>query len=496
LKKYLIAIFFLFLISYFPLSNSSSFIYYNSQVNLSGQKPPLLLDPPPYTYTCTGLTRNRTANITYTDFETYPSGWASRGGAWNIVSGGYKGNAMQGTDNNGGIGAASQFYYNTSLDTYTSLWVTTKVKFVSGPGRNRPGAPPNLVYFGLALIKFELDRLYEISVSRDGYLNIWSYGVEASGWSLRSRVPITGFNINNWYVIVVFYNVTSTAVNISAYLYDTIGTPTPVAQTSASSTSGNKFTPAFIGLEIDGGNRARALYDDFEIATSDLRVINFNSLQSGMQVQIIDNLNNLVAQGTASTSSLTLNVTSDIVVGTGTDGRIIIKYPNGINCLIFNNPTSDAILGGDTYSLATSTMTITIDSTKTSANETFYVAGSLNYFTQTIFLNITVIDTNNYYASLILNQTASTISSNLNANITLVNRNNFKSTNITIINGVVTSSTTSEIVVFNSNNYIFISARYSATGLSSTLVLILQYCTLQNYSGACVQYTIRLIINS
>jgi hypothetical protein len=494
LKKYLIAIFFLFLISYFLLSNSSSFIYYSSQVNLSGQKPPLLLDPPPYTYTCTSLTRTRTA-ITYTDFETFPSGWTSNGGTWSIVSGGYKGNAMQGTDNNGGIGGASQFYYNTRLDTYTSLWVTTKVKFVSGPGINRPGAPVNLVYFGLTLIRSPTNRLYEISVSSDGYLNIWSYGVENNtGWYLLSRVLITGFNINNWYVIVVFYSVTSSAVNISAYLYDTIGNL--VAQTSASSTVGRRFTPAFIGLEIDGGNGASALYDDFEIATSDLRVINFNSLQSGMQVQIIDNLNNLVAQGTAITSSLTLNVISDIVVGTGTDGRIIIKYPNGINCLIFNNPTSDAILGGDTYSLATSTMTITIDSTKTSANETFYVAGSLNYFTQTIFLNITVIDINNYYASLILNQTASTISSNFNANITLVNRNNFKSTNITIINGVVTSSTTSEIVVFSSNNYIFISARYSAIGLSSTLVLILQYCTLQNYSGACVQYTIRLIINS
>jgi hypothetical protein len=369
------------------------------------------------------------------------------------------------------------------LDTYTSLWVTTKLKYVS----SNP-----YVYYGLALINAQRNRLYEISIEEGGYLDIWSYNVEAANnWRLLAQASITNFNLNNWYVLVVFYVMTSSYLSIQAFLYDTNGNL--VAQASANSSSSRRFIPAYIGLEIDDGS---ALYDDFEIATSDLRVINFNSLQSGMQVQIIDNLNNLVAQGTASTSSLTLNVISDIVGGTGTDGRIIIKYPNGINCLIFNNPTSDAILGGDTYSLATSTMTITIDSTKTSANETFYVAGSLNYFTQTIFLNITVIDTNNYYASLILNQTASTISSNFNANITLVNRNNFKSTNITILNGVVTSSTTSEIVVFSSNNYIFISARYSATGLSSTLVLILQYCTLQNYSGACVQYTIRLIINS
>lgn len=447
-----------------------------------GYKPPLYFDYPPATYTCTGLTRTRTA-ITYTDFESLPSGWAKRGGTWNIVTGGYKGNAILGIDGNNGTGDASQFYYKTSLDNYNSLWVTTKLKYVS----SNP-----YVYYGLALINSPPNRLYEISIEQGGFLNIRSYHVESpNDWELLNQTSITNFNLGNWYVLVVFYQVTSTSVNIQAYLYDVNGNL--VAQTSANSNSSRRFTPAFIGLEIDNG---RAIYDDFEISTKDLRIITFNNLQINMQVQIIDNLNNIIAQGTAAASSLNLNVINDIVVGTGIDGKIIIKYPNGINCLIFNNPSSDAILGGDTYSLISFTMTITIDSTKTNSNETFKVAGSLNYFTQAIFLNITVVDINNYYAILTLNQTASVISSNFYSNITLVNRNNVKSTNITIVNGVVTSSTTSELQVFGSNNYIFISSRYSTTGLSSTLTLILQYCTLPNSSGACVFYRINLTINS
>jgi len=449
---------------------------------LIGYKPPLYFDYPPATYTCTGLTRTRTA-ITYTDFESLPSGWAQRGGTWNIVPGGYKGNAIRGTDGPNGIGGASQFYYGTNLNNYNSLWVTTKLKYVSG----NP-----YVYYGLALINLQLNRLYEISIEQGGFLDIWSYRVESpNDWQILSQTSITNFNLGNWYVLVVFYQVTSTSVNIQAYLYDVNGNL--VAQTSANSISSRRFTPAFIGLEIDDGS---AIYDDFEISTKDLRIITFNNLQINMQVQIIDNLNNIIAQGTAAASSLNLNVINDIVVGTGIDGKIIIKYPNGINCLIFNNPSSDAILGGDTYSLISFTMTITIDSTKTNSNETFKVAGSLNYFTQAIFLNITVVDINNYYAILTLNQTASVISSNFYSNITLVNRNNVKSTNITIVNGVVTSNTTSELQVFGSNNYIFISSRYSTTGLSSTLTLILQYCTLPNSSGACVFYRINLTINS
>ena len=368
-------------------------------------------------------------------------------------------------------------------DSYNSLWVTTKLKYVSG----NP-----YVYYGLALINSPPNRLYEISIEQGGFLDIRSYHVESpNDWELLSQTSITNFNLGNWYVLVVFYQVTSTSVNIQAYLYDVNGNL--VAQTSANSISSRRFTPAFIGLEIDNG---RAIYDDFEISTTDLRIITFNNLQINMQVQIIDNLNNIIAQGTAAASSLNLNVINDIVVGTGIDGKIIIKYPNGINCLIFNNPSSDAILGGDTYSLISFTMTITIDSTKTNSNETFKVAGSLNYFTQAILLNITVVDINNYYAILTLNQTASVISSNFYSNITLVNRNNVKSTNITIVNGVVTSNTTSELQVFGSNNYIFISSRYSTTGLSSTLTLILQYCTLPNSSGACVFYRINLTINS
>jgi len=51
----------------------------------------------------------------------------------------------------------------------------------------------------------------------------------------------------------------------------------------------------------------------------------------------------------------------------------------------FQQSSNNAILGGDTYSLISFTMTVTIDSTKTDSSETFKVEGSLNYLHKLYF---------------------------------------------------------------------------------------------------------------
>jgi hypothetical protein len=113
------------------------------------------------------MTRTARTAIAYTDFETYPvPGWASLGGSWGLTIG-YKGNGLEGWDDDWGIGGASQYYYNTRLDSYSSLWVTVKALILLGFG----------VYgswYGLALIDSRLRRMFTIEIDDTyGYVEIW-----------------------------------------------------------------------------------------------------------------------------------------------------------------------------------------------------------------------------------------------------------------------------------------------------------------------------------
>ncbi|HLI46081.1 MAG TPA: hypothetical protein VKU94_02700, partial [Geobacterales bacterium] len=333
------------------------------------------------------------------------------------------------------------------------------------------------------------NMLYEISISSNNRFNIRLFSPSPTTL-VFAQVTIT---LNTWYIIYV--SITRTTTNIiNAYLYDVNGNL--LANISATN---NNFNPnsGFFGVDVDtrgsATNNGVARFDDFLAGNGDLRFIRINNLQSGMQAQIIDNLGNLVASGSATTSNLALNVLSDVVVGTGTDGRIILKYPSGQNCLIYNNPTSNAILGGDTYTLITATMTIAIDSTKTLANNTFYISPSNANITQTIAIVISIVDSRTYYALLNLTSSSS-LASGLYANITLSGSSN--STSIVITNSVVSTSITSEVSISGSNNYILISAYYTTAAKTSTLNLMLQYCTVANGNGACVLYPINLIIKS
>lgn len=92
-------------------------------------------------------------------------------------------------------------------------------------------------------------------------------------------------------------------------------------------------------------------FDDFIVSTADPRAIAFSGLQAGMRVEVWDNLGNLLASGVATGSVLHLSVVGDAVAGTGANGRIVVRYPDGSLCVEHLVLPHDAILGGDAYKL-------------------------------------------------------------------------------------------------------------------------------------------------
>ncbi|ADM28125.1 hypothetical protein Igag_1321 [Ignisphaera aggregans DSM 17230] len=453
-------------------------------MNLQPVAPSLTFVSPPYGYTCTALVRTSRGAITYTDFETYPlSGWQNNGGTNFQLVTGHKGSALQYSDNNGGIGSASQYYYNTRLDTtYSSLWVAVKVY-----------GSPTTTYKGLALINAGLNRLYEISIYSSS-IYVWSYNVEsAGGWRQLGSATISNFNSGYWYTIVLNYTVTSTAVNFYVWVYDPYGNQ--VAYLTASSTSGNRFRPAYIGLEVDYTGfigTGYSIFDDFIISTTDPRTVTFSNLQSGLVFNIYDNLGTLTYSFTATSSTYSLNVVRDVVLGTGSDGNIRISYPGGsFLCLNVSIPTSDAFLGGDKYSLITYTLSTSIDPTGTNAVVTAYVSSGSNALTSFYAVNLTA--TQNYYLMLELDVGSSTIDSSLNAEI-YVEGNSQK---ITIVNGAPTSTSTDWVFLpSSSTKHVIVGNAYASSESTSTLVLKVIGCVGgPNYVGACVIYplTIQLI---
>jgi hypothetical protein len=133
----------------------------------------------PQTVTSTGgvtynLERVSRGALYYTDFEALPSDWSTIGGWWGLTTG-FKGRAVEGRDNNQGVGGASQYCYSENFSSYLSLWVSTKTFL-----RTELGQRPNL--YSIALIRTSSPKdnsMYVIginSVTRS--VEVWSYNVE------------------------------------------------------------------------------------------------------------------------------------------------------------------------------------------------------------------------------------------------------------------------------------------------------------------------------
>ncbi|MEM4487993.1 MAG: hypothetical protein QXK88_04225 [Desulfurococcaceae archaeon] len=465
------------------LSNAgaSVFAYYSLSPAINPQPPPATLEQPLYAYTCAVTRTDRTA-LTYTDFEAYPLPvWDARGGTWSTISGvaGAKGNALRGTDNDGGVGSASQYYYSTSLSGYTTLWVVSKTRWASGTG-----------YYGVMLGRSPLNRVYAVEVHTSGVLYIRSYGVEnILGWYTLANTTIPGYSTVAWYVLVVNYTDTGTSIDIRARVYGASGNL--LATASASSTAPQRFRPAFIGVTLDA---VTAYFDDFLIATSDPRGVLFTNLRAGVSIEMWDNLNNLVAWGTSPGQSLSLSLLHDVVVGTGTDGRIAVKGSDDALICVHQVPNTDAILGGDSYRVETQgappSIEVELGANKTSARVNAAIPGSAPGNTLKA-LGVNASQT--LYARLLLDSVFGSTSLNLDIWIEGTTR----STNVTVEGGASVSTSTSRVQLnLGLENHIALWGYFTGGGQSSVLYLRLELCTSPEDMGSCAYYPISLNLSS
>ena len=457
---------------------ASVFTYYPLNISIAPTPPPVILMQTDDAASCISLTRTSRGAIYYTDFESYPvPGWRNRGGTWSLQPG-FKGNAIRGADDGNGIGGASQYYYNTDLSSYNSLWVSLKTRHISGTG-----------WHGIALINRGLNQLYEISINNNnGYIEIWSYNVESTSWTRLASQRIAGYSLGKWYVIVLHYVVTSSSVNFYVWVYDTNGLQ--VAYTSASSTSNRRFTPAYIGLEVDN---VTAMFDDFIISEIDPRSVFFSGLPSyGYAVSIIDDRGDPVNSTVSTSTSVSLGVIPDIVVGTGINGRISVTRANGYACLVY--VASDSILGGDSYFLSTLSITSSIGPNSASAVVDVPVSGSSEHISYALALRIMNNDVNPYYARLLLDG-SSYLSPGLNLNVTLASSPTTTAyPTVQIVNGLPVSWASGWLTInAGQTAYVYLWGYHSSSPSSSTLDMYLEYCSAPGGMGACVYYP--LLIN-
>lgn len=441
----------------------SVFVHYPEQLTLAPQPPPVVFHSL-HSQPC--MARTARGALTYTDFETYPvPGWQTLGGVWQLsAGGGYRGNALRGYDNNAGVGStSSQYYWNTRIDSYNSLWVVLRVRAEGTDG-----------YKGIGLINAAGNALYEISVRSSLTIYRWT-----GSWALLGSAAVQGYAATSWYTIVLNYADVGTAINFRVWVYDVNGNL--VASLTASDSSTSRFRPAYAGVTIDAGSNVWFRFEDFLISTRDPRSVIFENIVTGYSVQVIDNLNNIVGEATATASTVNMSVVRDIVVGTGSNGRIVVRDSRGQLACEHLVPTDDAILGGDTYRLvAFATFGPNMTSAQVSASPPPGTAVRM-------WLRLSVSQP--VHARMIVNSVSAP---ELSMTARVVGAS--PSTNIQISNGNVIVGETSFVpLVIGTNNVLEFNVTLSATPPAQRAVdLWLELCTGGAGGGACVRYPLTL----
>jgi len=310
------------------------------------------------------INRTSRGSIVFTDFESYPvPGWTSLGGSYSTGPG-YTGNALYIVDNGAGVAGASQYYFNASLSSYPSLWVSVKVL---GGGNN---SNPNRQDYRHGVVLFDSSRanFYLVYVAydpsggdRDPLLAEPYYGLVIAKyynrrWFLLSRTSSLPIKPDGWYTIVVNYMAVSDGLRIYAWLYDEDGNPVggagsyPLSYTDSS----NYFNPAYVGVYAEdlGGRQAGAdgAFDDMVISTVDPRYVYFAGLLPNTTVELWDlhYAKGLAFNATASGYALEVYVVRDVVIGTGGIVSINVSFPDGMTCT-YSFPN---VIGGDSYDVA------------------------------------------------------------------------------------------------------------------------------------------------
>lgn len=463
----------LILVAIIPIAYTSVFVYYPVNISVIPVHPPVIFQKSEYPFVCTQASLSSREAIIYTDFETYPlTGWTSDGGSWSLSTNGYKGNALQGADNNGGLGGASHYYSTTSVSNYTSLWIVVRTKIVSGTG-----------WYGIAMFNKQLNRLYTTEIHAfDSRIEVWSYRVsDANNWYQHDSASISGYNSNNWYTIIVNYARSGTTFTINAYVYDANGNQ--VASLSTSIQSQRVFTPSYIGVEVDN---ALALFDDFIISRTDPRTVTLTNIPgAGYSAYVYDTSGNPVGTAISSGSTVSVSIVSDPVVGTGNGGKIVVRFPNGYICVKYDAPL---ILGGDTYQLTYSQTSVSLGAASASAIISTTISGSSSTISGALLVKVFNNDSKPYNVHLLLNTTSSQIPTSLTANITLDS-----ATPIQIQSGNILKSETDWIQLSGGTSlYIYLTGYFTSTNQNSAISLSLEYCEV----GVCVRYPVQITLHS
>lgn len=143
---------------------------------------------------------------------------------------------------------------------------------------------------------------------------------------------------------------------------------------------------------------------------------------------------------------------------------------------------------------------------------TGWVGGTLDYYIDYIQLTLetaeysfsnSVLDLNvtvggPYYAWLTV--TGIDAQPDLDCNITLINWTSYRSTPITVSNGVLVTANTSEVLLPQPPNILYVSgsvevSMVKGSALNSTINLTLTYCSLPSGEGVCVSYPITLVLD-
>jgi hypothetical protein len=353
-------------------------------------------------------------------------------------------------------------YWNqdlSSIFTTTGAWFSSKVNLRGGVG-----------WAGILLTN--TTHHYVVAINTTGWLTINYYN--GLTWTTLASWSIPGYTNNTWYIPIVYFKRDPDAITFTIYLYDAQGARLLYVGFD-STTPTLIFTPTYIGLSVNTTNRLYldAAFDDFLFAPADPINAEFVNLPGpSYTVAIYDNLGLHVSNATSTTTSVNVSLVTDLVLGTGYNGRFIIYYPNMTACLVHTVPSTEVVLGGDTYIVHwRNTSVNTLDMVVHA-----YIGYGSNLTTGPLF-NITIYPGDTRYTYLWLDQTNSAIPSTLYLNLTLVNATGAASTKIQVHGGLVISDTTSAIPLAGTGNYVHIEGYFTQPMQSATLRLYIVACS-------------------
>jgi hypothetical protein len=395
---------------------------------------------------------------------------------------------LLGTDNNGGPGGTSIYYWVSSISSYAEFSVSVKVQQVVQAG--------GTIYMGVVLLQSAEvgSRLYEIDVyvsGTTGYLEIRYYS--GAKWTRLYRSSQTFLvDGSRWFIMLINYSrdAATTTNTISAAVYDVNGNQ--LASGSVQIGGNRYFVPSYVGVSVNSatGSGAQARFDDFVFSLGNPRYLLVEGLPPGYRVELYDDEGRAVAEATSGGGVTRLDILKDLVVGRGLGASFKIYDSGGNPCLSNDLLVGDAVVGGDSYRILLHVITVNLSDSSTRADVGVLPSPYSPVMPETRVLGVINQDLKPYYVGLIFYPNQSVVSQDLDLVIELTNGT--LSTALVIDGGSLPSQPviTDLLKVLTSAN---VSVSVSkGSGTQSALFLELVYCNDPVLRGVCVYYPIKL----